>query len=87
MSRKNPYLSFQGLIKDFGKFRAVNGLSVTVDHEECFGMLGANGAGKTTTFDIITGLTMPTGGRVTIDGHDISRTIVSNILKRILRFC
>ncbi|EGT60422.1 hypothetical protein CAEBREN_29424 [Caenorhabditis brenneri] len=70
-----PLNFFQGLIKDFGKFRAVNSLSVSVGREECFGMLGANGAGKTTTFDIITGLTLPTGGDVTIEGKNITKTI------------
>ncbi|UMM14166.1 hypothetical protein L5515_002087 [Caenorhabditis briggsae] len=72
---KDKVIVVDGLIKDFGSFRAINGLSVSVGHEECFGMLGANGAGKTTTFDIITGLTMPTGGNVTIDGKDITKDI------------
>eukprot|EP00081_Caenorhabditis_elegans_P012903 NP_491769.2 ABC Transporter family [Caenorhabditis elegans] len=54
------FLKLQGLVKDF---------------EECFGILGANGAGKTTTFDIITGLTIPTGGSATMYGHDITETI------------
>ncbi|CAO4362439.1 unnamed protein product [Caenorhabditis nigoni] len=75
VDRKDKVIVVDGLIKDFGSFRAVNGLSVSVGHEECFGMLGANGAGKTTTFDIITGLTMPTGGNVTIDGKDITKDI------------
>ncbi|ULU13227.1 hypothetical protein L3Y34_016018 [Caenorhabditis briggsae] len=72
---KDKVIVVDGLIKDFGSFRAINGLSVSVGHEECFGMLGANGAGKTTTFDIITGLTMPTGGNVTIDLKDITKDI------------
>eukprot|EP00081_Caenorhabditis_elegans_P013897 NP_493041.1 ABC Transporter family [Caenorhabditis elegans] len=75
VDKNETVLVIDGLVKDFGKFRAVNDLSISVGHEECFGMLGANGAGKTTTFDIITGLTMPTGGSATIDGHDITETI------------
>uniref|UniRef100_A0A1I7TCA8 ABC transporter domain-containing protein n=1 Tax=Caenorhabditis tropicalis TaxID=1561998 RepID=A0A1I7TCA8_9PELO len=75
VDKEEKALVIDGLIKDFGKFRAVNGLSVSVGNEECFGMLGANGAGKTTTFDIITGLTLPTGGNVTIGGKDITETI------------
>ncbi|CAL2028761.1 unnamed protein product [Caenorhabditis brenneri] len=75
VDKNDKVLVVDGLIKDFGKFRAVNGLSVSVGREECFGMLGANGAGKTTTFDIITGLTLPTGGDVTIEGKNITKTI------------
>ncbi|KAF1770159.1 hypothetical protein GCK72_001977 [Caenorhabditis remanei] len=75
VDKKDKVIVVDGLIKDFKKFRAVNGLSISVGHEECFGMLGANGAGKTTTFDIITGLTLPTGGNVTIEGQNITKNI------------
>ncbi|CAI2348434.1 unnamed protein product [Caenorhabditis sp. 36 PRJEB53466] len=61
------------LVRVFGKFRAVNGLCVTVRNNECFGLLGTNGAGKTTTFDILTGLRFPSGGSATIDGKDVVR--------------
>jgi ABC-type glutathione transport system ATPase component len=50
---------------------AINGISLTVPHTECFGLLGVNGAGKTTTFSILTGDMDPTSGTAVIAGYDI----------------
>ncbi|QQK77445.1 ABC transporter ATP-binding protein [Salicibibacter cibarius] len=58
--------------KKFGKHKAVDGLSLTVERGSMFGMLGANGAGKTTTFRMILGLLDPTNGSVTWDGKQLS---------------
>ncbi|EGT56105.1 hypothetical protein CAEBREN_08786 [Caenorhabditis brenneri] len=63
------------LVKDFGKLRAVNGLTITVREKECFGLLGQNGAGKTTSFDMLTGLSIPSGGTATIAGEKITHRI------------
>ncbi|PIC45196.1 hypothetical protein B9Z55_005297 [Caenorhabditis nigoni] len=63
------------LVKDFGELRAVNGLTVTVKEKECFGLLGQNGAGKTTSFDMLTGLSIPSGGTATIAGENITSRI------------
>ena len=52
--------------------RAVNDLSLRIDHGECFGLLGPNGAGKTTLQDMLTGLQRADGGSATIAGFDIS---------------
>jgi ABC-2 type transport system ATP-binding protein len=52
---------------------AVAGISFTVREGEIFGLLGPNGAGKTTTIGAITTRVKPTGGRVTVDGHDVDR--------------
>lgn len=60
----------ENLVKRFGDFTAVNGISFTVARGEIFGLLGANGAGKTTTFRMLCGLDAPTGGRVAIMGVD-----------------
>ncbi|CAI2343298.1 unnamed protein product [Caenorhabditis sp. 36 PRJEB53466] len=60
------------LVKDFRRIRAVNGLSMSVKQRECFGLLGQNGAGKTTTFDMLTGLTLPSGGSATVSGENIT---------------
>ena len=61
------------LVKQFGAFRAVDGVSLEVAPGEIHGFLGPNGAGKTTTIRMIAGLLKPTEGRVTIDGHDLGR--------------
>jgi ABC-2 type transport system ATP-binding protein len=61
------------LVKQFGAFRAVDGVSLDVAPGEIHGFLGPNGAGKTTTIRMIAGLLKPTEGRVTIDGHDLAR--------------
>ncbi|WP_432543682.1 ABC transporter ATP-binding protein [Kineococcus sp. SYSU DK002] len=53
-----------------GGTRAVRGISFSVGRGEVFGLLGTNGAGKTSTVDVVTGLAKPTGGTVTVLGHD-----------------
>ena len=55
----------------FGRFLAVDGLSLQVEPGQIFGFLGPNGAGKTTTIRVLTGVLRPTSGRVEIDGHPI----------------
>ncbi len=49
------------LVKDFGRVRAVNDLTLNVSRGEFFGFLGPNGAGKTTTIKMMAGLLRPTG--------------------------
>jgi ABC-2 type transport system ATP-binding protein len=64
-------IEVQGLIKDFGKTRAVDGVSFSVRPGEIMGLLGPNGSGKTTIMRVLTGFFPPTDGRVTIDGLDV----------------
>ncbi|XP_006985786.1 phospholipid-transporting ATPase ABCA3-like isoform X1 [Peromyscus maniculatus bairdii] len=54
---------------------AVRNISVTIQKEECFGLLGLNGAGKTTTFEILTGEEIATSGDVFIEGYSITKNI------------
>jgi ABC-2 type transport system ATP-binding protein len=61
----------EGLVKKYGSFTAVDGVSLDVPKGEIHGFLGPNGAGKTTTIRIIAGLLKPTAGRVVINGHDL----------------
>ena len=57
-----------GLNVRFGAFRAITDLSLTIDYGEVHAIIGPNGAGKTTLLDVISGLTRPVSGRVTLDG-------------------
>jgi ABC-2 type transport system ATP-binding protein len=59
------------LVKQFGKFTAVDNVSLQVTYGEIFGFLGANGAGKTTTIRILCGLIAPTSGSGFVAGHDV----------------
>lgn len=60
-----------GLTKRFGSFIAVDDLSLTVERGEIFGLLGPNGSGKTTTIDMISGLSRPNSGAITVLGIDV----------------
>ena len=59
------------LVKKFGKFTAVNGLSLEVPAGSIYGFVGPNGAGKTTTMRVLTTLTRPTSGQAWVAGHSV----------------
>ncbi len=59
------------LEKTFGKFRALNDVSFTVNSGEILGFIGPNGSGKSTTIRILLGLLRPSGGSATIFGKDV----------------
>jgi len=61
----------EGLSKSFGDFQALRGISLEIERGELYGFLGPNGAGKTTTIRILTGLLLPSSGRVEIAGWDV----------------
>ncbi len=56
----------------FGGVRALDGVSFSVTAGEVCGLIGPNGAGKTTLFDVISGVRAPDGGKVAVDGTDIT---------------
>ncbi|AHL22625.1 MULTISPECIES: ABC transporter ATP-binding protein [Thermococcus] len=60
------------LIKSYGNFRAVDGVSFEVKEGEVFGFLGPNGAGKTTTILSILGIVVPDSGRIEVLGYDMA---------------
>src|SRR6266702_1892340 len=68
-----PAIEMVELCKDFGKFRAVDHLTLTVQQGEIFGLLGPNGSGKTTTINMVSGLSVPTGGEVSVMGYNVRR--------------
>lgn len=61
----------KNLVKKFGKFTAVNGLSLEVPAGSIYGFVGPNGAGKTTTMRMLTTLTRPTSGEAWVNGHSV----------------
>jgi branched-chain amino acid transport system ATP-binding protein len=65
-------LEARDLHKAFGGVRAVDGCSIALQRGKISGLIGPNGSGKTTTFNILTGLTLPDGGRVLYQGQDIA---------------
>lgn len=65
-------LSTDALTRDFGPFRAVDGVSLAIRAGSITGLIGPNGAGKTTLFNVLTGMLAPTSGRVTFAGRDVT---------------
>lgn len=63
----------ENLTKRFGNFTAVDNISFSVGKGEIFGFLGANGAGKTTAMRMLCGLSIPTSGKGSVAGFDISK--------------
>ena len=74
-------LAVENLTADFGAVRAVDGVSLEVQPGTVTAVLGANGAGKTTLLRTISGLKTPTTGRVSLDGRDITRWPVEQIVR------
>jgi ABC-2 type transport system ATP-binding protein len=68
-----PAILIEGLSKDYGAIRALDGLRLTVEQGEIFGFLGPNGAGKTTTIRLLLDLIRPSAGRAEILGIDCQR--------------
>jgi ABC-2 type transport system ATP-binding protein len=66
-------LEVQNLVKNFGDFAAVKGISFDIKEGEIFSLLGPNGAGKTTTISMLSTLYIPTSGEATIGGHSITK--------------
>jgi len=65
-------LRTEGLIKEYGRRRVVNDISIVINKGEVVGLLGPNGAGKTTTFYMVVGLIRPDSGKVYLDNTEIT---------------
>src|SRR3954451_19500867 len=61
------------IVKKFGDFTAVGGVSFAVEHGEIFGLLGPNGAGKSTLIRMLTTLVPPTAGSARVYGFDVAK--------------
>ena len=75
-------ISIKDLVKNYGNFQAVKGISFDVYKGEIFGLLGQNGAGKSTTLEIIETLREKTSGKVTVNGFDLDTE--PNEIKKII---
>ncbi|WP_353815726.1 ATP-binding cassette domain-containing protein [Mesorhizobium sp.] len=64
-------ISARGLVKTFGKLRAVDGINLDVPRGMIFAILGPNGAGKTTLMRMLATLSRPDAGSATVMGHDL----------------
>lgn len=67
-----PLLSAERIVKRFSGITALSEVSLRVDPGEAVGLIGPNGAGKTTLFNCLLGILRPDGGRVVLDGRDIT---------------
>ncbi|HEY1032279.1 MAG TPA: ABC transporter ATP-binding protein [Flavipsychrobacter sp.] len=70
---ENAIIIVKDLVKKYGDFTAVKGISFEVKQGEIFGLLGPNGAGKTTTLEIIETLREKTSGEVWVDGKNLEK--------------
>jgi putrescine transport system ATP-binding protein len=69
----SPLLRIEAVVKNFGTFRAVDGLSLDVHAGEFFALLGPSGCGKTTLLRMMAGFEAPDEGRILLNGKDIAR--------------
>ncbi|XP_053679934.1 phospholipid-transporting ATPase ABCA3-like [Anopheles nili] len=81
----NSNLVVSDLTKYYGKFLAVNELSVSVDGSECFGLLGVNGAGKTSTFKMLTGDENISAGEAWVKGISLKSNL--NQVHKVIGYC
>src|SRR6059058_5600851 len=75
-------ISVRNLVKNYGDFQAVKGISFDVFKGEIFGLLGPNGAGKSTTLEIIETLREKTSVEIIVDGFNLDEA--PNSIKKII---
>ncbi|MEM0141563.1 MAG: ABC transporter ATP-binding protein [Thermoplasmatales archaeon] len=78
---ENTVIEVSELVKDYGSFRAVDGVSFNISKGEVFSLLGPNGAGKTTTVEILEGVRKRTSGLVSVLGEDPEKS--SGLISRL----
>jgi len=80
--KQKPILNVSRLVKRFGGFHALDGLSFNVAPGEILGLVGPNGSGKTTAINVISGLYTPDGGEVVFDGASIGGVASHRLVHR-----
>ena len=71
-SPKQPLIETKDLVKKFGSFTALNGVSLKVYPGEVHALLGDNGAGKSTLIKLLSGVFAPTSGSISVEGKAVS---------------
>jgi ABC-type multidrug transport system ATPase subunit len=74
-AQTNPIIAVTNLVKQFGRFAALRGVSASFEANRLYGILGDNGAGKTTLLRILAGLVPPTRGEISILGNKNPREV------------
>jgi branched-chain amino acid transport system ATP-binding protein len=77
-----PLLKVSKLVKRFGGFYALDGLSFHVSSGEILGLVGPNGSGKTTAINVISGLYAPDGGEIVLEGASIGAVASHKLVHR-----
>jgi branched-chain amino acid transport system permease protein len=72
VTETTPLLKLEGMQKYFGGLRAVDGIDLEVSRGTVHALIGPNGSGKTTTLNVVNGIYKATGGRIFIDGNDVT---------------
>ena len=72
VTETTPLLKLEGMQKFFGGLRAVDGIDLDVSRGTVHALIGPNGSGKTTTLNVVNGIYKATGGRIFIDGNDVT---------------
>ena len=67
------YLELQNLERDFGTVKALDGIEISLGEGEFLSLLGPSGCGKTTALRLVAGFDRPDGGRIVVDGKDVTR--------------
>jgi branched-chain amino acid transport system ATP-binding protein len=77
-----PILTVQDLTVSYGRVHAVRGVSFTVPRGGLVTLVGANGAGKSSIINAVSGVVRPSGGRITFDGADVTRSGAHTLVRR-----
>ena len=85
LTTTTPAVLAKDLVKNFGKVRAVDGISLKVEPGEIVAFLGPNGAGKTTTIDMLLGLGKPDEGTVSIYGQSPRSAIAHGLVSAVMQ--
>lgn len=71
MTENNILLDIRNLSKNYGSFKALDKVNLSIKHKDFYALLGANGAGKTTIIGIVTDLIMPSEGEILVNGYHL----------------